>query len=99
MKRVRGFEMRIFRDFRDFRDFVEIFMPLCLLFAIVIAGVLLSSNYYDEYTCGKYGEVTGRKTTWTFMDTCYVHSGDQVMTKDEYKAVIIAREGLSDKSL
>jgi hypothetical protein len=43
--------------------------------------------------------VTGRKTSWVFMNDCYMKVDGEVLLKEEYKAVIAAREGLKHRAL
>jgi len=79
------------------RDFIDFFLPVILLIVVVIAGALFGENYYEEYTCGKYADVTGRETKWVFMHDCYINTGGDWLTKDEYVVVLVAREGLQSR--
>lgn len=76
------------------RDFIDFIMPLILFVVVGIGGLLFSINYWEEYACGKYAEVTGRETKWVFMHECYINTGNDWLRKDEYTAVLVAREGL-----
>ena len=78
----------------EFLGFLVFMLVIVIAMTLFIGGAFLGTNYYYEYTCGKYGETTGRSTQWVFMDDCYLSTGDDVLTLDEYKAVIVARDGL-----
>lgn len=76
------------------REFIW-FMSVSLLAWMVFVGIcLLGINYIEAYSCGKYSEATGRDTKWVFMDDCYIQAGGEWLQKDEYRAVVVARDGL-----
>lgn len=56
---------------------------------------LLGMNYWEQYKCASYQEFTARKTKWSFMNDCYIKTENGWLAKDEYAAVIIARQGLT----
>ena len=78
------------------RDFIEYFGPVIIFLILFFCGLILMDNYWGQYSCNKYEEATGRDTKWIFMDECYVSSGKEWLTKDEYSKVVIARQGLSE---
>lgn len=76
-------------------DFVKFFGGAILLFLAFSATLMLGVNYFSEYQCGRYAETTGRPTEWVFFNACYVTDTDgTTYTRNEYQAVILARDGL-----
>ncbi len=76
------------------RDFLEVFLPFFVIASFLFGGMALAFNYWYSYSCGKYEDVTGRQTKWVFLDECYINTGNDWLRKDEYAAVLVAREGL-----
>jgi hypothetical protein len=76
------------------RDLIKIFALLILLFAVVVSGVVLLSNWYGDYQCGKYEMVVGKQTKWITFDECYVQVNNGWQRWDEYKIRAAASEGL-----
>ena len=78
------------------RDFFVIFGLLFLICVGSLGAILFGANYWERYACGKYQDVTGRETKWVFMNDCYINTGSDWLKRDEYAAIIIAREGLKN---
>lgn len=64
-----------------------IFILLALITAI-LSFIFFGVNWWAEYRCGKYQDMTGTKTEWVFMDECYVKPSKESMWQvwDEYIA-------------
>jgi len=66
----------------------------------VVAGIFLGiaysiiwvADWYGEYQCNNYTEVTGSVVKWAPYDTCYVMKDGQYYRWDEYKRLFIAKE-------
>jgi len=58
---------------------------LLILYVAVFFLLLLAVNYYEEYRCNNYQEVTGRDSKWVFMDECYVKKYDNTWIKYDSK--------------
>ena len=80
------------------KDFIiEVMLPFIFISVLIVGGISTATNYHEKYKCDAYQETTGRNTKWVFFDDCYVDSGNGWLTKHEYSATIIAREGLKDQ--
>ena len=79
------------------REFIDYWLPLIAFLGISLGVVLFGVNFWQEYACGKYAEVTGRETKWVFMHECYINTGADWLKKNEYVAVLVAREGLQSR--
>lgn len=78
--------------------FKEIMIPIIIAFIIltitIIVPVAFIDNYHRKFQCDNYEIATGRETKWFHFDDCYVNAGDVWLTLSEYRAAIIAKEGL-----
>lgn len=76
-------------------DIVEFskYVAFILFFTGVI--ILTPVYLYEKHTCIRYEQTTGRPTDFSFFGGCYVQSESGWFTLDEYKASILAKEGLS----
>lgn len=79
------------------KEIISVLFSSILFITTTTSVVMFSINYWESYICTKYEEATGRETKWIFMDNCYINTGKEWLRKDEYAAVIIAREGLQSR--
>lgn len=79
------------------RDFLE-WVLLLAIFLSCLSGGIYGVEYHQRYMCESYQEVTGRKTKWVFMDTCYIKTETDWLTRKEYNSVLVAREGLQSRN-
>lgn len=81
------------------RDFFEIVVvPLfvgALVLVVVFVPIILLADFGSRYSCGKYEQVTGKKTRYATLDSCYVSTDAGWQRWDEYKARAVASEGLA----
>lgn len=80
--------------------FIDIIKEMVLHVFIFLAIILIPTatiiNLFNQRSCNKYQEVTGKQTKFIWFDNCYVETPQNGwLTKGEYGKVIIAREGLS----
>lgn len=54
------------------KDDVKFLSMLLLFIFLVVFAISLFSNYFGEYQCNNYQDITGRESEWVFMDACYV---------------------------
>lgn len=55
--------------------------------AALIAIILTIVNWQTSYQCSNYAELTGIKTEYIFLDTCYIEHKGRMYRWDEYKAI------------
>jgi hypothetical protein len=73
---------------------MDIFKYLILPMGLMIVGVLLLANFYGEYICGSYSEMTGKATKYQTLDSCYINTENGWQRYDEYKMLNIAKDSL-----
>lgn len=79
------------------RDLIEYFIPTFILLAIIFAAFVFVANLWDRHRCDAYSETTGRETKYIHFDGCYINTSEEWLTKKEYLAVLVAREGLKSQ--
>ena len=62
-----------------------------LLFSCV---VFIISYFFEKKAAEKYQEVTGIETKYTVFGGCFVKTSSGWRTQEEYKAILVAKEGL-----
>lgn len=72
--------------------FCAVILPGCLL----LGALLVFVNFFEQRSCNIYSEVTGKQTKYRQFDYCYIETDKGFQRLDEYKARIIASEGLAD---
>lgn len=77
---------------RDFLEWLGSFF-LIIVPALVLAAAVIEIT--GRYQCGNYQEVTGRKTKWVVLDSCYVETDRGWQHWGEYMQRAAASEGLS----
>jgi hypothetical protein len=75
-------------DFKFFTMLVGI--PLA-----IIAFIAFGLNAWTASICSRYERITGKQTMYANFDSCYVQHEGQWMRWEEYKMVIIGKDGLS----
>jgi hypothetical protein len=63
-----------------------------VLLIILVIGVPL--ELIHRHQCNNYSEVTGKRTDYRVLDSCYVETAEGWQRWDEYKNRAIASEGL-----
>lgn len=79
------------------RELLEVCGFIWAALAAIFLAVIVPVNFAQQYGCGKYEENTGRETRWAHFDACYINAGDEWLTKEEYKAAKMAKDGLTAK--
>lgn len=69
-------------------------LAITAMFFVMVAVVVQT---FSNYQCKKYEDVTGRETKYVWFAGCYIDSGNGWLTDEEYKAVLVAREGLRSR--
>lgn len=81
------------------RYFIEyVVIPFSIIVAVLVAVLLVTVGVPEvigRYQCSSYERITGTATKYNTLDTCYVQTDAGWQRWDEYKARIIASEGLS----
>lgn len=67
-----------------------LFVVSCLFLMVVSIGVVTYASM--DYSCGKYEEMTGKKTTHIAFDSCYIETSEGWQRWDEYKARAFGNE-------
>lgn len=81
--------------------FVELIIYIkisCLVILLIFLPtflILISVNCIEQRRCNIYSEVTGKQTKYYSFDSCYVEIDGEFQRLSEYKARIVASEGLS----
>jgi hypothetical protein len=77
-------------------DLKPILFIFCFSFFVVIFGVFLPivliTNYTSERSCSNYQKVTGKRTQYKFLDSCYIETSSGWQRYDEYITRAIASE-------
>jgi len=77
-------------------DFIRFIGCLAVSGGVLFGGVIGIVNIGETYACSQYSDITGRKTEYRFPSGCFVqHADGSWLSLEEYKAVIVAREGLT----
>lgn len=79
-------------------DFIHFFLTLVVPCILVLSVGLGIATTVKRKACSDYQKITGRNTKYLKCSGCYIESNDEWFSEDEYKATIIAREGLRSKN-
>lgn len=77
----------------DWDDFKSLLAQISVFVFIVVIAITLV-NIHESYKCSQYSHLSGRQTEWVLLDTCYIRADEEWVSKEEYTATVIAREGL-----
>ena len=78
----------------DLKYFIKCFMPVLILIVLAAALCVLGVGWCEKYSSDQYEKVTGRETKFVLLNECFINDGTNWLREDEYKAGLIAREGL-----
>lgn len=80
------------------REFFEILGCVVLVMLALFTVLATGFNADGSYQCSNYQDVTGKETKYFWFDSCYINTASGWQRYDEYKARIIASEGLSNNA-
>ena len=63
-----------------------------ILFSMISGFVIGVGNAFDGYSCGEYGEVTGRDVRHVFLSGCYVEYGGAYIPVGEFEKRAMTNE-------
>lgn len=75
-------------------DAVDFVMGFLIPAGAFLAVILVLGDFYGQYQCENYKDITGKNTKYAQFDTCYVETSNGFQRWDEYKARSVASEGL-----
>ncbi len=82
------------KDFFEM-NFFEMVGVVVGAWAAVLCVIFLVVTLCGSKSCKDYQEITKRATVFRTFGGCFVETKSGWLTKDEYKQVIIAKEGLA----
>jgi hypothetical protein len=69
----------------DTRDFLLTGFLAALMFCVLIGGILLFAQLSNNYSCHRYGNITGRDVRPAFPSACYVKTANGWFTIDQVR--------------
>lgn len=66
------------------QDLLDFFKMVVFPIVAIIIVIFLLVNWHTSYQCKNYAEITGKKTNYVFLDTCYVETDSGMMRYAEY---------------
>lgn len=68
-------------------DMKVLFTLVVVLTTAFFTLVVLPLNYYHQWQCENYQEITGRESKWVHFDNCYVKTKDDewIRYDDKFK--------------
>ena len=80
-------------------DFMKEILIIVLVVTVgIIIPTVLGINIHASYTCSNYQKITGAKTKYVFLDSCYVENDNSYERYELLKHKVIAENGLSDSN-
>ena len=77
-------------------DDFKFFAGMAAIVGIPISLIVFGANAWASSVCSRYEHITDKPTMYSNFDTCYVQHEGQWMRWEEYKMVIIGKDGLSE---
>lgn len=74
------------------RDLIYFLTVMIIGFSLLIAALMLLLNFSGEYACTQHGKMTGDKTTWIFLDECYVHVNGHEIPRGHRVSIMLAKK-------
>lgn len=75
----------------DFSGFIKLMLCLMVIVLVPFGSLRIFTDMYDNYTCKNYQKITNIETKYVRFDQCYINTGEQWLTMDQYNHILERR--------